>query len=50
MTYAANERRDQGDASFCASYGLTKAKEKCEVAVNTVILLEFTGCLNTFPG
>jgi hypothetical protein len=39
MAYATDERRDQGNTSFCACYGLAKAKEEREVAVNAVVPL-----------
>lgn len=46
----SDERRDEGDLGLRACNGLLETEEQREVAVDVVLLLEFTCGLDTFPG
>lgn len=47
---AADEGRDEGDASLGAGDGLAKAEEEGEVAVDVELLLEVASGLDALPG
>src|SRR6266404_425473 len=50
ITYSSDKWRDQRHTSFGAGDSLTEAKEKGEVAVNTLVALELSSSLDTLPG
>ena len=46
---AADERRDEGDAGFCAGDGLGETEEESEVTVDVMLALELTSGLDSLP-
>ena len=50
ITYTANERRDESNASLGARHGLCEAEKEGQVAVDAVIALELARSLDALPG
>jgi hypothetical protein len=50
MTHSTDERRNQCHACLGACDGLGEAKEKGEVAVNSLVALELARSLDALPG
>jgi hypothetical protein len=49
LTYAADERRNQSDASLSTSDSLSETEEEGKIAVDTVVALKLAGSLDTLP-
>jgi len=50
QAHTSDKRRNQGDASLGACYGLCETKEQGEVAVDGIVTFELFGGLDAFPG